>query len=319
MPAGSRLTLAVPQDFSLPHAVCSYGYFLLEPNRWDHHTATFHRVLRGNRQRPLRVAIRQRHPDRLTITADTQLTRNETYSVKRDLTRMLRPDEDQSDWWAMHPEAKRRRFGPMFRSPSLFEDMVKTITGCNVTWKNTINMNRLLCARVPRIGRGGFPTPQQIVAFGPDRLKAACRVGYRADRIVRLAQSFLNGEINPDWYEDPSRTTDELNKALKKLHGIGDYAAANIAMLLGHYDRLAIDTETYRHYCLTTKTPRPKDPPGLAQLHKKIDAHYAQFQPYPFKAYWFELWRHYEERFGDAHTWDRDTTGSSFTASVLKD
>src|SRR5437764_15253284 len=37
----SMLRLAVPADFVLARDVCSYGYFLLEPNHWDPGTRTF--------------------------------------------------------------------------------------------------------------------------------------------------------------------------------------------------------------------------------------------------------------------------------------
>ena len=45
----------------------------------------------------------------------------------------LRPgDIDQIEaFQSMHEDAKQENFGHMFRSPSLWEDMVKTITLCN--------------------------------------------------------------------------------------------------------------------------------------------------------------------------------------------
>ena len=45
----------------------------------------------------------------------------------------LRPsDIDQVEaFQSMHTEAKQDNFGYMFRSPSLWEDMVKSITLCN--------------------------------------------------------------------------------------------------------------------------------------------------------------------------------------------
>ncbi len=36
-----------------------------------------------------------------------------------------------SELQAMHPEAKADNFGHMFRSPTMWEDMVKSITLCN--------------------------------------------------------------------------------------------------------------------------------------------------------------------------------------------
>ena len=47
----SNLTLPVPPGFDLQAAVCSYGYFILAPNRWDPDTRTFARPLNGRRGR----------------------------------------------------------------------------------------------------------------------------------------------------------------------------------------------------------------------------------------------------------------------------
>jgi hypothetical protein len=78
---------------------------------------------------------------------------------------------------------------------------------------------------------------------------------------------------------------------------------------------LPIDTETYRHYCHIHKLERPKDP---ATLCHRIEAYYAKFGDYRFKAYWYELWRDYERRFGPAHTWDAEEHGPNFTATNLR-
>ena len=245
------------------------------------------------------------------MVCDRKVERDEAAGIKRQTTRMLRIDEDQSAWYRVHREAKRRRFGRMFRSADLFEDMVKTITGCNVTWRNTMTMNARL---VEAVGHGGWPTPTMVADFGVERLKSACRVGYRAERIVRLAESFLDGSLDVGWYESPERETEELFRAVKGLYGFGDYAANNMLQLLGHYDRLPIDTETYRHFCKVQGIRRPKDP---TKLHGRIETYYGRYAPYVFKAYWFELWSNYEQRYGPAEEWCPDETGPNFTAATL--
>jgi len=315
MPAGSTLTIPVPDDFVLFKAVCSYGYFLLAPNRWDRQTGRFHRVFRapGRRGRLIRVTMAQtvQRPDRLRLACDRAVTPADAQAIKQQTNRMLRIDEDQSAWYRVNRKAKRRGFGRMFRSADLWEDMVKTITGCNVTWRNTMTMNARL---VECVGHGGWPTPASVVDFGEERLKAQCRVGYRAERIVRLAEGFLDRSIDAAWYESPQRTTDELYDAVTGLYGFGEYATNNVLQLLGRYDRLPIDTETYRHYCATQGVKRPTDP---TKLHARIERYYAKYDPYRFKAYWFELWGNYEQRFGPAKGWCPDETGPNFTAATL--
>ncbi len=225
---------------------------------------------------------------------------------------MLRLEEDLAEWRKLHPEARRRGFGRLIRSASLFEDMVKTITGCNVTWRNTITMNRLMAEK---FGEGAFPSPAELARLKPSRLKEIARVGYRAERIIGLARRFEEGSLDAAWFESAGRPTEELREGLLAIDGFGPYATANMLQLLGRYDHVPIDTETYRHYCLRYNVDRPAKP---TVLDAQIRAHYDRYAPYQFLAYWFDLWRDYERRFGNAWTWDPDTAAGNFTASVLK-
>jgi hypothetical protein len=49
------------------------------------------------------------------------------------------------DFQQVYGEAKERGFGRMFRSPTLFEDMVKCILLCNCQWSRSLSMARSLC------------------------------------------------------------------------------------------------------------------------------------------------------------------------------
>ncbi|MEM9020911.1 MAG: hypothetical protein AAGC44_10140 [Planctomycetota bacterium] len=310
----SRLTLQVPKDFELFKAVCSYGHFLLAPSQWDRDTQQLHRVLRDTTCKAVRTRVTQSGKGRpVTIYCSRTLGRADQREIKRQYVRMLRVDEDVASWYRLHKPAKRRGFARLFRGADLFEDIVKTITSCNVTWPNTVNMNRLL---VEHVGHGAFPSPEQVADFGEERLKTRCRVGYRAGRIAKLGRDVANGTLDLDWFEQPERTSAEVYVALLKLHGIGPYAAANVCMLLGFYDRLAIDTETYRHYCKTYRVRRPKDP---SKLHSRIEKHYGQYTPYAFLAYWFELWQGYEQRFGPSEHWHHTEDAKQFTAAALNE
>ena len=115
----------------------------------------------------------------------------------------------------------------------------------------------------------------------------------------------------------PGRESDDVFAAFGGIYGIGPYAAGNLCHLVGVYDRMAIDTETYRHFCKTYKVKRHKadDAAGLKRLHVRIEKHYARYAPFQFLAYWFELWEDYQALRGPAWSWDRDTTGATFTAS----
>ena len=317
----SRLTLPTPRGFRLRTAVCSYGYFLLAPNRWLPDRAELLRPLRLDAGRAVVARIAGPHrAGPLRIDTDARLTRPEIREVKAAVSRMLRLDEPIDGWRRVRPrEAARRGFDRLFRSPSLFEDMVKTITGCNVAWRNTITMNQRLCRHFgdppAADAEPAFPTPQRLARVDPDELNRLARVGYRASRIVRLARRFADGELDPTWFENPARTTEELRRAIASLHGFGPYATANVLQLLGRYEHLPIDTETYRHFEEVHGLPRGDDP---KKNHHRIEHHYRRYDPCPFLAYWFELWRQYERRFGDAWTWDRDRHAPNFTALTLQ-
>jgi 3-methyladenine DNA glycosylase/8-oxoguanine DNA glycosylase len=282
MPRSWSITL--PAVFDLRSAVCSYGFHLLAPNRWE----------RDRLVRPLRDAaggvatatIRQRGR-RLGVAVDRPIERGGIPLASAGIRRMLRLDEDLTAWRALHRPAARRRFGRIFRSPTLFEDIVKTITSCNVAWTQTLRMNQLLCDHVGLAG--DFPTPHELAAWSPRKLAEVCRVGYRAERIVRLARQVADGRLDLAWFEHPARSTEELDQALRRLYGIGPYAANNILQLLGRYDRLPVDSELIRHM---------KQAHGargsVARIAAAARRRYEPFAPYQFLAYWFELWFRYD-------------------------
>ena len=81
---------------------------------------------------------------------------------------------------------------------------------------------------------------------------------------------------------------------LTRIHGVGPYAANNLCMLLGRYDRLAIDTETYRHF---EQVHGIDTSARDTAVHQRIEQHYAAYCPYQYLVYWFELWHGYGDRF----------------------
>lgn len=312
MPRGTTLTLTPPADFDLARDVCSYGYFLLAPNHWSVNDQTLARVLHLGEGPAVCVIAQTR--GRLAARFERTLTPTERAEAKRQIARMLRLNEDESHSRAFHRVDRRWKEtgrARLFRSPTLFEDVIKTVTSCNVAWPSTVNMNTQLCRHV---GTGGaFPTANKLARTRPGTLRGRCRVGYRDQRIIDLAKLFARGDIDEPWLESPATPHDEVFAFLVSLPGIGPYAAGNIMQLLGRYARLAIDTETVRHGKAAlgmTGTDR--------QIIKKLEAHYEPFGEFKFKSYWFELWDFYEQKRGPAHLWDRETTGRTFTAAQLK-
>lgn len=333
---GTRLSITPPDDFLLWRDVCSYGYFLLWPNFWDPRAGTFSRVMNVS-EGPASVTISQGRPaggERgtspegrrafegikpgapLSCVFDRVLTASEKKEVKQQIARMLRLDEDAAHVAAFHKVDSRWKSSGrarLFRSPSFFEDVLKTVTSCNVTWPGTLSMNRRLCEVVGK--GGGFPEARVLARQRPALLRSRCRVGYRDARIVELAKLFVAGKkggVETEWFEDPATSDEAIHKALIDLPGIGPYAAANIMQLLGRYSRLPLDTESVRHGRAVLGFKG-----SSAQVMKRVHAHFAPFGDNAFRSYWFEMWVHYEKKAGPAHTWERDTTGRVFTAANM--
>lgn len=317
----TTLTIAAPKDFRLARDYCSYGYFLLEPNHWEPETRTVSRVL-NLETGPASVDIVQtaiRPEPRLRARFDRSLTRPEQGEARAKIGRMLSLDVTHEQIRAFHkadPRWKKAGRGRLSRSPTLFEDIVKTVTSCNVAWPSTINMNRRLCEvlgdRSPS-GRPAFPTPAKLARTRAGTLRARCRVGYRDQRLIDLARMYHRGEISEAWLTDPETTDDEAFRFLLTLPGVGPYAAGNIMQLLGRFSRLALDSESVRH---------GKAVLGLtgtdAAILKRMSKHYEPFGEHRFRSYWFELWAWYEGRKGPAHTWAKKETATAFTAAKLK-
>lgn len=307
----SSFTIPVPCDYLFKRDVCSYGYFLLAPNLWDPRDQTLTRPLELERGVAVltlsQTAAKRGAP--LGVTSDRGLLKKERDEATRLLTRMLRLDDPHiAEFHKLDPRWKKGGRGRLFRSPSFFEDLVKTVTSCNVTWPSTMTMNVRFC----EVLSPGFPSPRQFARTRPATLRARCSVGYRDVRLVELGRMVASGEIEAAWFEDPANSDEAVYKALLELPGIGPYAAANMMQLLGRFSRLALDSESVRH----GKTVLGFSGAERA-IMKRLAAHYEPFGSQKFRSYWFELWDHYEQKRGPAWTWDPHTTGRTFTASKL--
>lgn len=326
---GTRFSIPVPRDYVLRRDACSYGYFVLDPNYWDVRAETLTRILDLSGGPALVTLAQGDAADRrgswislhralrgtpLSVKTNRALSKRERDEATRLLSRMLRLDESDetiSEFHKVDPRWKRSGRGRLMRSPTFFEDVIKTVTSCNVTWPSTVTMNRRLCEVV---GRGGaFPNPRKLARTRLSTLRARCRVGYRDQRIQDLAGMFASGEVDPEWFEDPATPDEALLDRLLGLPGIGPYAAANIMQLLGRYHRLPLDSESVRHGKALMGL-KGTDRSIMRAMHK----HFAPFGRHAFRSYWFELWEFYEGKQGPSWTWERRTAGTSFTASKLK-
>jgi 3-methyladenine DNA glycosylase/8-oxoguanine DNA glycosylase len=143
--------------------------------------------------------------------------------------------------------AEEKAQGRVLRCPSLFEDVVKTILTTNTLWAATRRMTANL---VDQYGdplpadpaRRAFPTPGRLARTTEARLRSKTRLGYRAPYVLELARAIASGKLDLEALKDEALPTADLRKRLLAIKGVGNYAAANLLILLGRYDFLPVDS-----------------------------------------------------------------------------
>jgi N-glycosylase/DNA lyase len=174
--------------------------------------------------------------------------------IIRDVRHILRLDDDLSGLYDAVKHHERlawlaeRRAGRLLRSPTVWEDLVKTICTTNCSWALTkIMVNNL----VTKLGQGvgtqaaslrAFPTAREMVAQDEHVYRQEIKAGYRAPYFIELAEKVASGELDPESWLHSDLPTPELKKEMKKVKGVGDYAAENLLKLVGRYDGLALDS-----------------------------------------------------------------------------
>jgi N-glycosylase/DNA lyase len=204
---------------------------------------------------------------------------------------MLRLDEDLSAFYAVAAEDATLAWvvagaGRMMRSPTVFEDVVKTICTTNCTWAAT---ERMVGAIVGELGeepagaqgRRGFPPPAAMAAAGEDFYRDVARAGYRGAYLRDLAADVAEGRLDLETLGDPELPDAEAAERLLALPGVGPYATAHVMMLLGRYRRLILDSWTRPTYRRLAGRPRVTD--------KGIERAFRRYRDYAGLAFWLTL------------------------------
>ncbi len=69
-----------------------------------------------------------------------------------------------------------------------------------------------------------WPSPQRIARLNPQTFAKDCKIGYRAKRIIKLAQKLVKEDF-PTLQDLEKLSSEEAKKKLLELPGIGDYSA----------------------------------------------------------------------------------------------
>lgn len=235
------------------------------------------------------------------IRIDLSSAKFDSDSISRQATHLLRLDDDLSEFYSLLDQNERlawvrtKKAGRLLRSPTVWEDLVKTICTTNCSWALTKIMVRNLVEKLgakeesPASAGGqidaacsAFPTADAMAGMGEDFYRNEIRAGYRSPYFIELAERVASGELDPEQWLISDLPTPELKKEMKKVKGVGDYAAENLLKLVGRYDGLALDSwlrsQFYKNHNREKKCS-----------DKKIEKHYQKFGPWRGLVIWCDM------------------------------
>ena len=99
---------------------------------------------------------------------------------------------------------------------------------------------------------GTFPSPAELANLDESFLAKRCNLGYRASRILKLAQGIVQGNIQLMQLEEVCKETslssyNKLAEQLRQIDGFGPFTCANVLLCMGYYHVIPADSETIRH------------------------------------------------------------------------
>jgi N-glycosylase/DNA lyase len=288
------------EPVDLVRTLNSHGFVDLPPMRPAPDYRSVELTLRPPRGRPRTVRIepgRARHA-RMTILGPA-VSGATTEGLAATVRHVLRLDADLSGFYdaaASDPDLAwvTTGAGRMVRSPTVFEDVVKTICTTNCAWSATKRMVHAIVEHLGDPSPGAppgpwgraFPSPSAMAEAGEGFYRDIARAGYRGAYLISLARSVAEGELDLEAFARTSPEDlpdDELEARLLALPGVGPYAAAHIMMTLGRYHRLILDSWTRPTYAGKVGRARVSD--------AAIERRFRRYGPYAGLAFWLSITR----------------------------
>lgn len=303
------ISLQASTPFSLHSVVHSHGWVQLAPFALETEAGVFSYVTRLDSGRVIEYEVTPLEGGARISTA-TNLNKGEQADLARQVRWMLGLDQDLAPFYEQvqnHPRLGHvvpQARGRILRSPTLFEDVVKTILTTNTTWAGTIRMTGNLVAQAgdaltgaspvsdAPVGEGAahdterraFPAPQRLAAASVEALRKEMGLGYRAPYVLALARAVDGGELDLEGLKHSELATPDLRRELLKIKGVGNYAAANLLLILGRYDHIPIDSWALR---MVSQEWHGGETIGPAEVEEA----FAEWGPWKGLAYWFWEWK----------------------------
>lgn len=269
--------LEKPANFSFGHTVGSHGWYDLPPFDYDEANRRLSYVFNDGK-----ACVRA------TLSDDGDAIRIELSNAKikkdkvlRDVRHILRMDDDMSPFYESVACEERLAWvssvnaGRLLRSPTVFEDVVKTMCTTNCSWALTKKMVSNLVECLGESGSDGsraFPTAEAMAGVSEKFYRNEIRAGYRSPYFVELAEAVAGGKLDIEAWLHSDLPTAELKKEIKKVKGFGDYAAENLLKLLGRYDGLALDSWLRSQFYKKHNKERVCADKKIAKFYKKFGA-----------------------------------------------
>ncbi|HZY96647.1 MAG TPA: hypothetical protein VFE35_06060 [Candidatus Cybelea sp.] len=270
------------EPISFARAVYSHGCAALPPATLAESPLVYRRALRVGR-RVIDVAMHERDG---TLVAQTPLAvrRSDAAAIEASIARMFRFNDDLSPFYAQIAGDERFAWatdgaGRILASPSVFEDVVKTICTTNCAWSATERMTRALAD----LGEGAFPEAQMLADAPDSWFRDVARMGYRGAYVKAISRDVSEKRLDLESMRDGGLSDDEVEQALLGLPGIGPYAAAHVMQLLGRHRRLVLDSWTRPKFCRLTGKKRAAD--------STIRRSFSRYGRYAGLAFWLFLTR----------------------------
>ena len=285
----TRMTLAAPARFNFKTAVNSHGWCELRPFALDQENWALRSVFTADR--PYAATLRESDAAIEIELAESDVPAAARAKIERDARHVLRLDEEFGDFYRLTDREERLAWvvnlsaGRLLRSPTVYEDLVKTICTTNCSWSLTKMMVTNLVEKLgaeSATGERAFPTPEAMAAAPAAFYRDEMRAGYRAPYFVELANRVASGELDPEAWLRSELPTGELKKRMKQVKGVGDYAAENLLKLVGRYDGLALDSWLRAQFYRKHNREKKCD-------DKKIEKFYAKFGPWRGLAIWCDM------------------------------
>jgi 3-methyladenine DNA glycosylase/8-oxoguanine DNA glycosylase len=277
--------------FNLSVVVNSHGWVQLAPFSRDKETDGFDYMLELSNGQVIDLRVRPAVANQVQVDTTAALTAAAQAELRQRVTWMLGLHQDLTPFYELartepkltHVADEAR--GRILRSASLFEDAIKTLCTVNTSWAGTKRMVHGLVegygAEHPQApGQRAFPTAARLAAASEQDLRANAKLGFRAPFVLGLAQAVAAGTVDLEALKESTAPTLEVRKQLLAIKGIGDYAAANLLMILGRYDFIPVDSWALK---VVSKEWHDGQPISRAE----VEAAFAQWGTWKGLVYWF--------------------------------